>query len=253
MIIVAALVALLQVTSARTGGTSPLTAAGTSLAVVFETVAGTATVAARNGAVSLTELPSLLRENRELRAQNVRLTTENARLEELVAQSDQASALAPTVAVYPRSVEARIIGFPPENETRTVTIDRGTVARVARDDGVIDADGVVGRVVEASPFASKVLLITDYSSSVPAMVQRGRWWGIARGNLTSVRVEYISQDAPIRPGDAVVTGEARSFHSGALIGTIVRVERSPTGLYQTAIVRPAADLASIDRVVVVPK
>ena len=99
----------------------------------------------------------------------------------------------------------------------------------------------------------KVILITDYTSSIPAMVQRGHWWGIAKGNLTSVRLEYISQDVPLRIGDRVVTGEAHSFHSGALIGTIKKIERSDTGLYQTAIVVPAADLTSLDRVVVIPK
>ena len=68
-----------------------------------------------------------------------------------------------------------------------------------------------------------------------------------------MRLEYISQDAPVHVGDRVVTGEARSFHSGALIGTIKKVERSDTGLYQTAVVEPAADLGALDRIVVIPK
>ncbi|MBV8655590.1 MAG: hypothetical protein JO160_06045, partial [Candidatus Eremiobacteraeota bacterium] len=93
----------------------------------------------------------------------------------------------------------------------------------------------------------------DYTSRVPAVVRRGRWWGIARGNVTSVRMEYIPEDAPLRPGDVVVTGEGRSFHAGVPIDTVASVERGDTTLYQTAVLKPAAALGALDRVVVVPQ
>lgn len=253
VIIVAALVALVQVTSGRAGATSPLSTAVDTIADVFQTVAGTASVAARNGVTTVILTPRLFNENGSLRAENARLAQENAHLQELLAANGADRRLAGALSEYARSVEGRVIGFPPENELQAVTINKGSRDGVARDDGVINAQGVVGRVVEATPFVSKVALITDYTSSVPAMVQRGRWWGIAKGNLTSVRLEFISQDAPIRVGDRVVTGEAHSFHSGALIGTIKKILRSDTGLYQTAIVAPSADLSSLDRIVVIPK
>lgn len=253
VIIVAALVALVQVTAARTGSTSPLSVAIDSVAQLFQTAAGSSAIAVRGGLISVVEAPHLLGDNARLRAENARLTQANAHLTELVAGSTADRNLAPTLAEYSRSIEGRVIGFPPENESQSVTINKGSHDGITRDDGVVNASGVVGRVLEVSPFASKIVLITDYTSSVPAMVQRGRWWGIAKGNLTSVRLEFISQDAPIRVGDRVVTGEARSFHSGALIGTIKTIERSDTGLYQTAVVTPAADLSSLDRIVVIPK
>lgn len=201
----------------------------------------------------MASLPSLARDNGGLRARNLQLERENARLHELVAAYQQQIAIAPRLDEYPRAIEARVIGFPPENGIESVTIDKGTRSGVNRDDGVLAAGGVVGRVVEASPFASKVALITDFTSTIPALVQRGRYWGVAKGNQTSVRLDYVSQDAPLRAGDRVVTGEARSFHSGALIGTIVKVERSDSTLYQTATIKPAVDFSRLDRLVVVPK
>lgn len=253
VIIVAALVALVQVTAARSGGTSPLSAAFDSVAQLFQTGAGTASIAVRNGAGALIRTPGLIGTNARLDAENAKLNAENARLTERLAGLTAEHELAPVLADYPRSIESRVIGFPPENESQTLTINKGSHDGIGRDDGVVSARGVVGRVLEASPFAAKIVLITDYTSSIPAMVQRGHWWGIAKGNLTSVRLEYISQDAPVRIGDRVVTGEARSFHSGALIGTVKKVERSDTGLYQTAVVEPAADLGALDRIVVIPK
>lgn len=253
MIIVTALVALIQVSAARSGSPSPLTAAGTSGAAIFEIAASTVVDGVRNTGQTLLQLPQLERENALLRERNARLESSNARLRDVIAAYAGRVALTPRLDEYPRSIAARVIGYPPENATQSVTIDRGTRSGVSRDDGVLAAGGVVGRVVEAGPFTSKVALITDYTSAIPAIVQRGHYWGIAKGNLTSVHLEYVSQDAPLRAGERVVTGEARSFHSGALIGTIVKVERTDASLYQTAIVKPAVDLSSLDRVVVVPK
>ncbi len=249
----AALVALVQVSAARAGTPSPLTTTVTSVSLGVEEIFSVAISAVRGGGQAVVNLPSLERSNADLRAKNVKLEQENARLHEVVAAYQQQVAIAPRLDEYPRAVEARVIGFPPEDAVQSVTIDKGTHSGVHRDDGVLAAGGVVGRVVEAGPFASKIALITDFTSTMPALVQRGRYWAVAKGNESSVRLDYVSQDAILRVGDRVVTGESRSFHSGALIGRIVKIERSDSALYQTAVVKPAVDLSTLDRVVVVPK
>src|SRR5579883_2785069 len=253
VIIVTALVALVQVNAARSGTPSPVTTTVSSGALMFEEIFSAAGAYIGGAASAIAALPSLQSANAQLRSRTIELEQENARLHELVAAYQQETAIAPRVAEYPRAVEARVIGYPPEGAVQSVTIDKGTRSGIGRDDGVLAAEGVVGRVVEAGPFTSKVALITDFTSTIPAIVQRGRYLGVAKGNQTSVRLDYVSQDAPLRIGEKVVTGEARSFHSGALIGTIVRIERSDASLYQTAVVKPAADFSTLDRVVVVPK
>lgn len=215
------------------------------MSAVIDVIRGTGTTVA--------SLPGLQHDNARLYTRNLELQRENARLSEELAAYRQQVAIAPRLAEYPRSVAARVIGYPPENAVQSVTIDKGTRNGIHRDDGVLAGAGVVGRVVEAGPFTSKVALITDFTSTIPALVQRGRYWGIGKGNEDSVRLDFVSQDAPLHIGDRIVTGEARSFHSGALIGTIVKIERSDSNLYQTAVVKPAVDFSRLDRVVVVPK
>lgn len=253
VIIVTALIALVQVSAARSGTAGPVASTVGSAAFVFEEAISAVASILRGGAQTIVSLPSLQHENASLSAQTIALEQENARLHELVAAYQEENAIAPRIAEYPRALEARVIGFPPEGAVQSVTIDKGSRSGVSRDDGVLSADGVVGRIVEAGPFTSKVALITDFTSTIPAIVQRGRYWGVAKGNQTSVRLDYVSQDAPLRVGDRVVTGEARSFHSGALIGTIQKIERGDSMLYQTAVVKPAVDFSRLDRLVVVPK
>jgi rod shape-determining protein MreC len=253
IIIVAALLALVQINAQRNGNESPLTTAGMAVASFLESATSAAIEGTRSAANATLSLPQLERDNTQLRADNAALRAENAQLHELAAQYAAEDAVRPIVNLFPKGLEARIIGFPPENESRTVTIDRGSSAGVRKDDGVIADGGVVGRVVSVAPFSSEVALITDYTSRIPAVTRRGRYWGIARGNLSSVRVEYIPQDATLRIGDVIVTGEGRSFHSGVPIGTVIRIDRGDATLYQTAILKPAVNLGSIDRVVVVPQ
>jgi rod shape-determining protein MreC len=248
-----ALVALVQVSAARSGQPSPVTTVVTTAGLAIEEAVAATIGAVRTGGQAIVSIPGLEHDNARLAERNRRLEAENARLNELVAAYASATAIRPRLAEYPHAVEARVIGYPPENGIQTVTIDKGTRDGLSRDDGVLAADGVVGRVVEAGPFASKVALLTDFTSTIPAIVQRGRYWGVAKGNQSSVRLDYVSQDAPLRVGDNIVTGEARSFHSGALIGTIVKIERSDSSLYQTAVLKPAVDFSRLDRVVVVPK
>jgi rod shape-determining protein MreC len=244
--------ALLQIGAQRAGSVSPIATATSSFFSLAETAISATIGAARTVGTTIVALPSLESENAKLHAQNRQLTEENARLHELAAAYAAESSVRPVVDLY-RGIEARVIGFPPENESRTITINAGSRAGVRRDAGVLAADGIVGKIDAVGPFSSTVVLATDYTSRIPAIVRRGRWWGIARGNLGSVRVEYISQDAPLRVGDVVTTGEGRSFPSGVPIGTVSAIERGDGTLYQTAVVKPFVNLDALDRVVVVPQ
>ena len=250
MIIAAALIALLQIAAQRSGTTSPIATAVGTIFGLGETAIATFAGGVRAAGAAVVAIPGLESENAQLRQRNRELREENARLHELAAAYAAESAVRPVVDLY-HGVEARVIGFPPENESRAVTIDKGSREGVRRDQGVVNADGVVGRVVAVGPFSSTVVLATDYTSRIPAVVRRGRWWGIARGNLGSIVVEYLPQDAPIKRGDVVVTGEGRSFHSGVPIGVVTAVERGDATLYQTVVLKSFADLGALDRVVVV--
>jgi cell shape-determining protein MreC len=105
-----------------------------------------------------------------------------------------------------------------------------------------------------APISSKVLLVIDAASKLPAVVQRGRWWAIAVGTQTRIKLQYISQDAKLRRGDVVVTGEGRSFHAGTPIGRIAQISPPNAGaLDQTAVVEPAVSFGSLSRVLVLAK
>jgi rod shape-determining protein MreC len=251
---VAALVALLQLDFARAGRTSPLTMTVTTVSAYAQLAVTTVVNVARGGFDTAVRSPGLAAENGRLRAANADLRRQNDELQERLARTPAAQDLLAAKLAHPDGIEATVIGYDPEAATHVVTIDRGAKDGIRRDDGVVTGRGVVGRIVELGLISSKVLLVIDATSKLPAVVQHGRWWAIAVGTSTRVKLQYVSQDAKLRVGDRVVTGEGRSFHAGVLIGRIQQLAPTVAGaLDQTAIVQPAADLSALSRVVVLPQ
>jgi rod shape-determining protein MreC len=249
-VIVAALIALVQIEAAKSGKPSIFSQGVTSLFGTLQGVATGGAEAARGGIGSLIDAPRLSRELTNLEERNRALQRENVRLNEALSLQPEAAAIARASAREPGGIVASTIGFDPENQSRIVTIDKGWQAGVRLDAGVIDDDGVVGRIVGVEPFTSKVLLMTDANSKVPAVVQLGRWWGIATGTNSRVQMQYVSQDAHLHAGDLVVTGEGRSFHAGLPIGRIVQIYHPEGALYQTALVEPTVAFGRLGRVLV---
>ncbi len=250
----AALIALLQLDFARAGRTSPLTVTVTSVSAYLQLAAAVVVNGVRGTFDTIVRTPGLASENGRLRTQNATLLTRNDELQEQLARVPATQELAAARLAHPDGIPAMVIGYDPEAATHVVTIDRGAKDHVHRDDGVVTGRGVVGRIVEVGPLSSKVLLVTDATSKLPAVVQHGRWWAIAVGTSTRVKLQYVSQDAKLKIGDRVVTGEGRSFRAGVLIGRIKQLEPVSAGaLDQTAIVQPAADLTALSRVLVLPQ
>lgn len=254
VVIVAALLALVQIDFARQGRPSPVTTTVTTVAAYAQLAATSVTNGVRGAFSTIVQTPQLAGDNARLRAENDRLVAQNLRLTETLARVPAERDVANAQLKHPDGVAATVVGYDPEGTQHVVTIDRGAKDHISRDDGVVTGTGVVGRVIEVSPLSSKVLLVVDPASKLPAIVQHGRWWAIAVGTQSRIKLQYVSQDAKLHVGDAVVTGEGRSFHAGSLIGHISHIFASNAGaLDQSAIVEPAVTFGSLVRVVVLSK
>jgi rod shape-determining protein MreC len=120
---------------------------------------------------------------------------------------------------------------------------------------VMSTRGLVGRVVEAGRYSSKVLLITDPALKVGVMIRRNRQGGVMVGRPGGrCKVIYISLDSDARIGDKVITtGFGSVFPKGILIGDIESMGRDEGRLYKYAIVRPSQDLSRLEEVLCIIK
>jgi rod shape-determining protein MreC len=146
---------------------------------------------------------------------------------------------------------AQVVGWDP-GSARTITIDRGASDGVTKSRGVLTPDGVVGRVIEASGHAARVLLVTDGNSGVAGLVQRTRAHGIVHGTREGgCALKNVKRTEDVQVGDLVVTsGLDGIFPKGLVIGKVTAVDKKGQGLFQNAEVVPGADLARLEEVLV---
>ena len=149
---------------------------------------------------------------------------------------------------------ALVVGRDPLPVFGTLTINRGEADGVRRNMAVLSAQGIVGRTIDTSPHAARVLLVTDHNSGVDAIVQRTRARGIVEGALDGRCVmKYLKRGEDVEVGDVIVTsGLDGIFPKGIPIGTVTHVTRGTRGLLQVADVQPSAPLDRVEEVIVVP-
>lgn len=151
------------------------------------------------------------------------------------------------------TVTADVIGVDVGSGLRTIAINRGTRDGIAVGMPVVTGQGLVGRVIQVSANAARVMLVTEPSSSVSARLQttrvEGAVVGLASGNL---RMDLIPLDSQVREGDLVLTsGLGGNFPPDIVIGVVTSVRPSERGLYQEAQVRSLINFDTLEFVLVV--
>lgn len=191
--------------------------------------------------------------NTVLEKENRKLRSELQQVEEFRLQNERLRDLLAFVDDVDRpALPAQVIGEDASSWARTVVIDKGTRAGLRVGLPVVAAEGVVGRIIKSAPDSSRVLLVTDASSAIAALVQRTRARGVARGQGEQMSLEYALRDLDIETGDLLVTsGMGGVFPKGLPLGRIAVVQRDDFGLFQRVEVTPSVDFSYLEEVLVV--
>jgi rod shape-determining protein MreC len=193
------------------------------------------------------------RENEQLRLEVERLRQEVQQSRERVAAAARLERMLEFRAgTTDKMIAARVIGHDASGLYRTVLIDRGSSDGVEHQQAVLAPDGVVGRVIKVFPRSALVLLVTDRSSGIDAIVQRTRDQGVVQGSGGSgCELKYLDRSAEVEVGDYVVTsGMGGGFPKGIWIGQVSGFNRGGD-LFQSVDVRPSAALERLEEVWVV--
>ncbi len=222
---------------------------------------GSASRAAEKGVDRVGSLWDLSQENKKLKEEVLSLReqlidletdrTDAVRLRELLGFKER----------LPHSlVGARVLAYDPTPGSRTVWIDRGSNDGVAKGQGVVNPEGVVGVVTKTTPQDAAVLLLIDPRSAVAGETKEKGARGLIRGQEKSLsfdrrfwvgRMEYLENRSDLNPPEEVVTsGLDRVFPQGLPIGEVKAVERDESGYFLAAEILPAVDFAKLREVVV---
>src|SRR5262249_8119488 len=152
-----------------------------------------------------------------------------------------------------RYAAANVIGRDSSPFLSYIIIDLGSDSQVARNEPVVTDSGLVGIVVEVNCCAAKVRLITDPDSALNASMQQSPDEGVAVGRFGGgVDLQYLSQQAQIKPGDIVLTsGLGGGFPPGIVIGAVSAVQRQSFDVLQSASITPGVDFNRLEIVLVI--
>jgi len=197
-------------------------------------------------------LQNTTKESEQIRRENDALKLQITQLQGKAAEADRLAALLnfrQSQASVPM-IGARVIGTGAGTASLTIQLDRGERDGIRKNMGVITPDGVVGKVVEAYPNASQVLLLTDKESGVGAMLADSRVQGPVGGLGEPLLVmKYVPNDDTVNLGERVITsGMDRIFPRDLPVGTVAEIK--PGNQFKQIRVKPAANLERLEEVLV---
>lgn len=207
---------------------------------------------------SLSHLNDLRSENKRLRLEVAELRRELNRYREEALENARLKVLLRVKnSVSGDFLLARVVGYDPAAWRSSITINLGIKDGVQMDDAVLAGGGVVGRILMPTIHYSKVMLLTDRNSHIPAIVQRSRVRGILVGaGGGSCILKYVSKGSDVAVGDRIVTsGLDESLPKGLLLGIVVDIKEDYgiERLFQYIEVKPLVDLDRLEEVMVMVK
>ena len=170
-------------------------------------------------------------QNEKLQHENGQLKIENHYLKSELATADRAQALSVFQAHSPsKTVAARVIGNGTGANSKVVFVDRGSTSGIESGMAVVTPDGIVGKVVDAYPMASLVMLVTDPTFAAGVISQKNRVRGTLKGlGQTKCLVDYAQNEEKVDEGEWFYTsGDDRIFPRGFPVGQVTSVHNGKT-------------------------
>jgi rod shape-determining protein MreC len=197
------------------------------------------------------------RENQRLHQRVTELELENARLRDAAlenAQLRERLGLAVTRDLPLRPVE--LLALSGEPVPASATLSAGWMEGAHVGDVVVTSDGLVGRVTEVYPSASRATLLTDPNAPVASSVESTGVLGIVRF-VNAPRPRLLFTTVPftdtVKVGQRILTSSlSRRYPRGIPVGVVTALGRDPSGLMQQIEITPAARLSRLRHVFLLP-
>ena len=208
----------------------------------------------------------------DFKAQIGDLEAENAILREMVDDLRNRLNISANEAYSSFSViEAEVIWRDHARLYKTAIINRGQADGVEVGMPVVDANGLVGRIVQARGAISRIELITSPDCSFGIVDQRSRAPGIVRGSETVkwqredgmgfddqavppniLELEYLSPSADIQTDDVLVTNGLSGITPGGIrVGQVDQIISMQEKDWYEIRVLPFADIDHLETVAVI--
>ena len=138
-----------------------------------------------------------------------------------------------------------------------ITLDKGSLAGIRSEMGVVDGNGIVGIVYETSPSYSVVISILNSKSNISCKIVGSDYFGYLKwehGDSQYAYLKDLPRHAEFNLGDTVVTsGFSTVFPEGIIVGTVDDMSDSNDGLSYLLKIKLATDFGKLSDVRVIER
>ena len=185
----------------------------------------------------------LLEENEQLQEDLLVAQRELQLLESLASENSRLRALnEATGGIDGEVLPAEIINVSPDLYSQRVLINKGQSDGVFIGQPLLDANGLMGQVVEVLPFTSWALLITDPQHVTPVEVNRNGERALARGSramANELELQFVTQTQDMQAGDRLVSsGMGQVYPKNYPVAEIISFYADPGLDFATVRARP---------------
>ncbi|BCV34133.1 rod shape-determining protein MreC [Shewanella algae] len=200
-------------------------------------------------AQSLATRDMLEQQNKELLRQQLLMSERLQRFEHLRQENQRLrELLGSPVHMDSRKMVAEVMEVASDPFHHYVVINHGSSNGVFVGQPVVDAQGVVGQVVQVSELTARVLLLSDPKHGLPVRITRNDVRLIANGigELDEIELRHVAKSTDIKVGDLLVTsGLGNRFPEGYPVARVISVSRDDGQSYLKVTAQP---LAALDRI-----
>jgi rod shape-determining protein MreC len=149
---------------------------------------------------------------------------------------------------------AEILSVDADPYKHNLIIGIGSNDGVYDGQAIVDANGVVGQVIETGLMTAQAILISDSNHALPVMVNRNglRTIAVGTGEIDRLDLPFLANNADIREGDLLVTsGLGGRFPAGYPVAVVKTVNRIPQEPFADVSATPAATLDQVREVMLI--
>lgn len=192
----------------------------------------------------------------ELLSMENKLTSQEAAIQRLRGELASLTEYYEGVVYAQKPLLAHVVGYDTSDFRKSITIDIGKRHGITPDSVVLADNALVGRVSSVGASTSRVLLITDPGSRVPARILETSELGVVEGGTGNLcRLKYLSRwGSRVEKGYRVVSSPMGGIYPDSLFIATVAEDLEEDGVpYRTLKLRPSVDMAGVDTVLVLKK
>lgn len=198
---------------------------------------------------------NILSENLELKQEKLLLLAELQKLLSLESENERLRLLLKSSSkIKSNFLIAEILQIDPDPFSHVVVLNKGLSHAVYLGQPIIDAKGVMGKIIEVNELTSRAMLITDTSHGLPIEnVRNGvRAIAIGTGNMDKLELQHVPLTSDLKLNDKLVTsGLGGGYPSGYPVGQISKIMHEPGAPFATIWVEPTARLEQSREVLMV--